>query len=333
VEKYYGHILFYCVFIVSGSFHEAAHAWSAWRLGDPTARDHGRMTLNPLSHIDPIGTVLFPLMNIFFGAFFIGWMRPVPVYTPNLNDPRRHSLLVSLAGPFSNLLIAFLSCAVLAALSGTELLTVNVLMLLQAFIIINLLLAAFNLLPIPPLDGSSIVDYIRRDPNETYHRQGGIGIIILYAMLLLGLLRYLWEGADHAAAFILSDLWIPFALLAAAAAAAGLFWARTGPGGAVRPRRVRAPAPRLAAERDLVRARAIAEALAGGRPVADKDRRWFETISRDRGDGQPLCSSVSFDTDNEFCWKCRNLNRCIVRAAEEALAGDGECRDREYRDR
>jgi Zn-dependent protease len=317
VEKYYHQILFYCVFIVSGSFHEAAHAWSAWRLGDPTARTHGRMTLNPLSHIDPVGTVIFPLINIFFGGFLIGWMRPVPVHTPSLLDPRRHSLLVSLAGPFSNLLLAFASCAVLVALLEAELLTRNVTLLLEAFLFINLLLAAFNLLPIPPLDGSSLVDYIRRDPNETYHRQGGVGIIILYALLLLGFLRYLWEGVFFAADVLLGGLAIPAVLLGLAAAITVLFTARTGPGGErkVRPRPAAGSGSNAA--RELKRARKIAAALVRGESVPEAEMRWFESLKRDRGDGEPLCSTVSFDTGNEFCRTCRNLNRCILREAEE----------------
>jgi Zn-dependent protease len=290
------------------------------------------MTLNPLSHIDPVGTVLFPLINIFFGGFLIGWMRPVPVHTPSLLVPRRHSLLVSIAGPFSNLLLAFASCVVLIVLLETELLTRNITLLLEAFLFINLLLAAFNLLPIPPLDGSSLVDYIRRDPNETYHRQGGIGIIILYALLLLGLLRYLWEGVFFAADVLLSGFLVPTVMLGLAAVITIFFTTRTGPGGEKRVKPRTAAGEGSAVAHSLKRARKIAAALIRGESIPEADRRWFDNLNRDRGNGEPLCSTVSFDTDNEFCRSCQNLNRCIVREAEGIISrGSDTAREKEDR--
>ena len=112
----------YLIYIFGGSVHELAHAWSAWRLGDDTAKDQGRLTLNPLAHIDLFGTVLVPGMLLYMGAYPLGWMRPVPVDTTRLGKPRRDHLIVSLMGPAANLFLALLGAVVLVAfaLTGTE---------------------------------------------------------------------------------------------------------------------------------------------------------------------------------------------------------------------
>jgi Zn-dependent protease len=153
-------LLIFVPLVLSLTVHEFAHAWSAWKLGDDTAARMGRMTLNPLAHVDPIGTVLLPLLGVPFG-----WAKPVPV------DPSRFRREVSMgtgmaitagAGPISNLLIAVLSAAALGLLvrfapheSGTA---VSLVALTNVTLQLNLNLALFNLIPIPPLDGSRIVD-------------------------------------------------------------------------------------------------------------------------------------------------------------------------------
>jgi len=136
------------ILAISITFHEAAHALVADRLGDPTARYQGRISLNPLDHIDPLGTVILPLILIIAGLPAFGWAKPTPFNPWNLSSPKRDAALISLAGPVSNLIVATIF-AVLFRLTGFE--------ILAAVVQLNLVLAVFNLIPIHPLDGFKVV--------------------------------------------------------------------------------------------------------------------------------------------------------------------------------
>jgi Zn-dependent protease len=193
----------FVLLIFSLSVHECAHAWMASRLGDQTARLQGRITLNPMYHIDPIGTLLFPALMIFgplmgggaMGGFLIGWAKPTPVITRNFRKIVRDDALVTLAGPVSNLLLAFVGFLGLAAMivsqghlpegesMGTNIQALG--LLCQLAIQVNLALFFFNLLPIPPLDGSRIVrNMLPYNALQSYDRLSGwMGLLV---MILVG---------------------------------------------------------------------------------------------------------------------------------------------------
>ena len=173
--------------------HESAHALTAYLLGDSTARSRGRVSLNPLNHIDPFGTVILPLLMVLAGGPVFAYAKPVPVYLGNLKHPKRDEVLVALSGPVSNILIACLAALVLslsspALLSGR--LSYRLSNLIASFLItcmsVNLSLAFFNLIPLPPLDGSSIlVPFLHGDALRTYYQ------VQRYAMPILIIVLYL----------------------------------------------------------------------------------------------------------------------------------------------
>lgn len=193
----------FVLLIFSLSFHECAHAWMASRLGDQTARLQGRITLNPMYHIDPVGTLLFPALMIFgpllgggmLGGYLIGWAKPTPVITRNFKNIKRDDNLVTLAGPVSNLVLAFCGFVGLAVIlvftrglaPGQETLSSNtqaLATLCQLAILVNLALFFFNLLPIPPLDGSRILrNYLPYGALNAFDRMGILSYIL---MIFLG---------------------------------------------------------------------------------------------------------------------------------------------------
>ena len=154
-------LIAFAVLLFSLTVHEAAHAFTADRLGDPTARLLGRVSLNPAVHIDPIGTVLFPLIAIATNLPVIGWAKPVPVDGRNLPHFRRDFMLIAAAGPASNLLLAALAAIVWRVLSAGAVDVAGVpeflVTVLQRMLLINVLLAVFNMIPIPPLDGGNVL--------------------------------------------------------------------------------------------------------------------------------------------------------------------------------
>jgi Zn-dependent protease len=190
MDRHYVIILYEIIaFVFAICVHESAHAWTANKCGDPTARMLGRISLNPIKHVDPIGTVLVPLVGMLSGVGFIGWAKPTPVDPRNLRHQIRDDILVSLAGPVSNLLIASVSTALLMILGvvagsggvrpGSILIPFA--LLLRVFIAINILLAAFNLIPIPPLDGSHVLRHLLPESGKrVYDMIGWFGILLLF---------------------------------------------------------------------------------------------------------------------------------------------------------
>jgi Zn-dependent protease len=176
-----------CIAIVSITSHEAAHGFVADRLGDPTARGRGRLTLNPIPHIDLFFTVLLPLVLILSGTGVVfGGAKPVPVDVSRLRNPRRDWALVGAAGPAINLLIATGLAVVLSVFTHLGLVDVSSTLteILAAGIFINTLLAVFNLLPIPPLDGSRVVQYfLSGESLALYRRLDRFGLLIILALV------------------------------------------------------------------------------------------------------------------------------------------------------
>jgi Zn-dependent protease len=184
----------FIVLLFSLTIHEMAHAWTADRLGDPTARLLGRVSLNPLVHADPVGTILMPLVAAFTGLPLLGWAKPVPVNVRNLHHHRRDYLLVVGAGPASNIVMAIVASLLLAAIVpvspvrlGEPNITAPLASLLSLAIQINVLLAVFNMIPIPPLDGGNLVIGLLPDRlSMVVSRVRQYGFLILYALILSG---------------------------------------------------------------------------------------------------------------------------------------------------
>ena len=177
--------------VIAIVFHEVAHGLVARRLGDPTAQDAGRLTFNPIRHIDPFGTVILPLLLAISHAPVFGWAKPVPVNYLRLRNPRRDMVLVALAGPGMNLLLALIGTAILAAtisLSGGARDGAALLIAANAlnFVLINIFLGVFNLLPVPPFDGGHVVEgLLPRSLAAGFRRIGRYALLVFVVLLLV----------------------------------------------------------------------------------------------------------------------------------------------------
>lgn len=186
-------VALFSLFILTVMIHEVSHGWVALRLGDPTAKLAGRLTFNPLRHIDPVGTVLLPLLLVILHAPFVfGWARPVPINPRYFQHPKWDMLRVGAAGPVANFGVSILLAAILKAVAATIPQWAEA--LLKFAILINLVLGTFNLLPIPPLDGSRVLAGLLPPAWARAVLSGERwGILLVVVLLSLGLLdRILW---------------------------------------------------------------------------------------------------------------------------------------------
>jgi len=170
--------------VIAIVFHEVAHGWAARMLGDPTAHELGRLSLNPLRHVDPMGTVIIPGMLALAGLPVFGWAKPVPVNKSRLRNPRFGMMAVAAAGPGTNFLLALVGAVVLglAAPHASQM----VVQVLFTFISINVFLGMFNLLPIPPFDGSHIIEgLLPQAAARVYARLRPLGFVLMFGLLLV----------------------------------------------------------------------------------------------------------------------------------------------------
>lgn len=209
-------IIWFVVFLFSLSFHEAAHAWTSEKFGDDTGRLQGRITLNPLPHIDPIGTIVFPLIMMFTSVPLLGWAKPVQTNPLLWRDKTRANISVSAAGPISNFILMAIAFITMKVLILIGVLTLNskirtiyevfgpsagqpafvqpLAMFLCVMLMLNLALGVFNLIPIPPLDGSHVLEeLLPYQMARAYEQIRPYGFLLLIALLYLGALNYIFE--------------------------------------------------------------------------------------------------------------------------------------------
>jgi Zn-dependent protease len=194
------------------TLHEVAHGWVARYFGDRTAELLGRLSLNPLRHIDPVGTVLIPGLLLGMGLPVFGWARPVPVASTGLRKPRLALIIVALAGPAANLFMALLWCGVLAAvvrIPGGATINRWVVLMAQAGILGNVVLALLNLLPIPPLDGGRVLaGVLPKRIGAGFEKMAPVGLFLVLGLLVLGLFGWLFRPVFRAIGQVISVLGI-----------------------------------------------------------------------------------------------------------------------------
>jgi len=201
---------FFPCFLLALTFHEFAHAWVASKFGDQTAAYEGRLTLNPIVHIDPVGTIVFPLINVVTGFPLLGWAKPVPIDARQFKNHRAGMFFVSFAGPMSNFILGFLAAMVLVAVARfvpTSFEFKNAMVeFAKAFVQMNFMLGVFNLLPVPPLDGSQmLLAVLPYDTQRKVYEFWDKAYFLLFFLMFIGAFRFIWgpiEFLSHASIYL-----------------------------------------------------------------------------------------------------------------------------------
>jgi Zn-dependent protease len=216
-------IIFFIVLLFSLSFHEAAHAWTSEKFGDDTGRLQGRITLNPIPHIDLLGTIIFPLVSAIYGIPLLGWAKPVQTNPLLWRDKTKANIMVSAAGPISNFILATIAFVAIKILmlsgvltlqgfyydlvvptSGQPAFMIPLAILLSVMLMLNVLLGVFNLIPVPPLDGSHVLEEILpRGMAEAYYQIRPYGFILLYGLMFLGVFNAIFIPVYRAVFYLL----------------------------------------------------------------------------------------------------------------------------------
>jgi Zn-dependent protease len=199
-------IIWFIVLLFSLSFHEAAHAWTSEKFGDDTGRLQGRITLNPLPHIDLLGTVIFPIVSAIYSIPLLGWAKPVQTNPLLWREKTKANICVSAAGPISNFILATVAFVIIKVLLVSEVLSLHggyydlvvpifgqpgfmapLAVFLSVMLILNMLLGVFNLIPVPPLDGSHVLEeLLPASMSEAYNQVRPYGFMLLYGLMFLG---------------------------------------------------------------------------------------------------------------------------------------------------
>jgi Zn-dependent protease len=331
-------------FILAGSIHEFAHAYSAHYLGDTTPKNSGRLTLNPLAHIDIFGSILFPLLGAFSNFPVIGWMRPVPVNPLNFRKPSKGQAISAFAGPFSNLLQASFILVIIKlllmifSLTSSNIIVSLVLQFFLAYFGINILLAVFNLLPVPPLDGGWILRHVLPGRmQEQFDRIYPYGIILLFILVFTGGLRVLLSPFINLIEYIfalilitnLAIVCIPFLVLASMAVLflrddiKLLFHRLRHHSRVYQPKnRFKPKGAKNKKQRDFaIKAGSeLLEKLQRGERLNALDELALFNIKNFRLRNAQICHDNEFKAENSRCKRCDALPNCLYQSIEAARA-------------
>ncbi len=330
------------LFIISGSVHEFGHAFSAYILGDDTAKFNGRLTANPLAHIDIIGTIVFPLVAIFSGLNILGWMRPVPVNPGNFKNPSKGYAITSFAGPFSNLMQASFGVILLKLIIMSNSMNFSgitgfdfIIFYIQLYIKINIILMVFNLLPIPPLDGGGIIrHFLPPNLQDKFDNIYRFGIIILYLILFSGLLGIIFTPFNQFLKYIFTNIQDIGFFVITTPFLTGIFliyiFLKDDISSLIKRKNITTEHKNEEknAEKNIIETKNenltltnklqdILKKIKNKGELDKKDKDFLKEISDNSVDYSKLCEKIDFNIDEAHCNECEYFINCLLRDMKE----------------